>query len=114
MNPFFSRRLERSVLGIFSTQPSFAGTDDGVRTVCHLQLGEDVGEVIGYSLGADIETCGDLGIAMTPSDKVENLALTGAELGEGLFWGSWFRCREEVHEAFGDLRPEVYSHIVGS
>src|SRR5215203_2484353 len=91
----------------FPAQPSLSRTDDGMCPVGHLQLRKDVGDVVAHSVGADEQACGDLGVGVSLGYEVEDLALAGGELGEGLLGRGRFGCGEEVHEAFGDLRSEV-------
>src|SRR5215204_5757672 len=91
----------------FPAQPSLSRTDDGMCPVGHLQLRKDVGDVVAHSVGADEQACGDRCVGVALRNEVQDLALAGGELGEGLLWRGRFGCGEEVHEAFGDLRSEV-------
>src|SRR5215203_1492621 len=99
--------LMNIALSILSSQSRFAGPDDGVGAVGYLQLGEDVGDVVAYGLGAQVEACGDLGVGVALGDEIEDLYLPDAELGVDVLGGSRFGFGEEVHEASGDLRSEV-------
>src|SRR5918998_4687914 len=73
-----------AALSILSPQPRLAGPDDGVSPVGDLQFGEDVGDVVAYGLGAEVEAGGDLGVGVALGDEVEDLDLTGSQLGQGL------------------------------
>ena len=52
--------------------------------VGHLELGEDVRDVVADSFGTDAETLGDLGVGVVPGDKLQNFLLAVGELGEFL------------------------------
>ena len=91
-------------------QTGFAGPEDSLRPVGYLQLGEDVGDVVAYGLGADEELPGDFGVRVTLGDEVEDLALAGGEFRKSLPGRGWRRGREKVREAKGDL-DLVYPEI---
>ncbi len=90
----------------FMSHPGFSGTDDGLRTVGDLQLGEDVGDVVAHGLLAEVKPSGDLGVCLVAGDELQDLALAVGELGEGLSGHIRTRRREIVHEAPGDGRTE--------
>lgn len=63
-----------------------APPDDGVGTISHLELTEDIGDVIAHRLWAEDKAIGDLRVARALGDEVENLALAVAQLRKGLLW----------------------------
>jgi len=64
-------------------QSGFPGPEDGLRPVGYLELGEDVGDVVAYGLGAHEQEFGDPGVVVALGYEIEHLALAGGELGEG-------------------------------
>ena len=54
-------------------QARFSGTDDGLGSVGNLQLGEDVGDVVAYRLGAQRQLPGDRRIGVSLRDEVQDL-----------------------------------------
>ena len=69
----------------------FPRADDRMCSVRHLQLGEDVGDVVAYRLRAEGELPGDGGIGVALGDEAQDLALTVREGGVGSGWGAALR-----------------------
>ena len=82
--PLATRPEQRGFLVILSAQPRFAGSDDRLSPVGHLQFGEYVRDMVAYGLGADKEACGDRGVVVASGDEVQDLALAGGELGKAI------------------------------
>src|SRR5262249_34980213 len=77
-----------------------------MRTVVHLQLGEDARHIVAYGVLAEHEAACDVPIAVALSDQLEDLALALGKFrelgrGEGPPGG-----REVLHDTRGDGRPE--------
>src|SRR5215217_8532482 len=66
----------------------------------------DVGDVVADSLGAQVESLGDLGVLASLGDKVEDLTFAVAELGEYLGRGGRSHIREVAREPNGYLRAK--------
>src|SRR5919112_407194 len=94
-----TRPVQRVALSILPAQPRLARPDDSVCPVGNLQLGEDVGDVVAYGLGADKQACGDLGVGVALGYEIEDLYLARGELGECFGRRGGLGCGEEVHEA---------------
>ena len=62
-------------------QPSIAGTNDCCGSISHLELAEDVGDVIAHCFGAQHKFGGNIGILRALCDKVENRGV-GVALGD--------------------------------
>src|SRR5215475_6544748 len=89
-----------------AAESSLACTDDCMRTVVHLQLGEDARHIVAYGVLAEHEAACDVPIAVALSDQLEDLALALGKFrelgrGEGPPGG-----REVLHDTRGDGRPE--------
>ena len=56
-----------------------AGAEDGLSSVCDLQLGEDVGDVVAHGLGAHKEACADLGVGVALCHVVQDVPLARGE-----------------------------------
>ena len=79
-----------------------------MSAVGDLEFGEDVGDMVTHGLRAEEEAAGDLRVTVTPGDEVEDLALAGGKLGEGIC-GVGPKDREEASDATRDLRSELAS-----
>ena len=66
-------------------QARFPGTDDGLGTVGNLQLGEDVGHIVAYRLGAQRQLPGDRRVGVPLGDKVRILRSRSVSVGKA--WG---------------------------
>src|SRR5687767_986304 len=55
-------------------QPGVSGADDRLCPVSHLQLAEDVGDVVAHRLQAEEQRVGDLLIVPTSGDEGQDLA----------------------------------------
>ena len=65
-----SRRVLKGVRKLLPAQPGFAGAHYSLRPVCHLQLGEDAGDVVAHRLGAHVQLPRYLGIGATSGDEI--------------------------------------------
>ena len=50
-----SREFRRDLGSAFPAQPRLSGSNDGVCPICYLQFRKDVGDVVAYGVGADIQ-----------------------------------------------------------
>jgi hypothetical protein len=67
-------------LGLSEPKARLAASDDGLRTVWHAQLAEDVIDVIPNRLRAQAQPVRNLHVVKSRCDEVEDLALTFGEL----------------------------------
>ncbi len=83
-----------------------AGADDGLGAAGDPELGEDPRDVVAHGVGAEEKAGGDAGVVVAAGDEVEDLALAGGKLGEGLS-GVGGRLAQEPRESARYLRPEA-------
>src|SRR5439155_10728164 len=80
--------------------------DDGLRPVGHLELAQDVGDMVAHGFGAQHEAGGDFGVLLALGDQVEDLPFAVAELREHPRQGSGSKAGEELHQPSGDSWAE--------
>src|SRR5947199_3048900 len=98
--------LPKSALALAVSQASFSSPDDGLCSIGHLQLAEDVGDVVAHRLEGQPQLIGDLLIAAAPCHQRQQFALPLAEFWKDPWWdGRPGRCEEAKH-AFGNARTE--------
>src|SRR4030095_9956872 len=74
-------RVSRSVREVSAgaggtvAEAGLAGAGECPRAVVDVQLGEDVGDVVAYRLGADDEAAGDVAVVSALGDQVQYLPL---------------------------------------
>src|SRR5438876_5762001 len=81
----------------------------GLGAVGHLQLREDIGDMVAHRLGTQDEVSGDLSIGLALSNQGENFVFAVRQLREelpGTTLGGWARAAEVVHQALSDGRTK--------
>ncbi len=94
---------ERGQLG---SEPGAAGPDDRLGPVGHLELGEDVGDVVAHRLGAHQQASSDEVVRQASGDEVEYLSLSGSQSGEGLVVTGSLAGGEKPEKPVGHARTE--------
>src|SRR6516162_4593307 len=61
---------------------SVARTNDRLGAASHLELGEDVGDMVAHRLGAERQFFGDGGVGVALRDELEHLTFALCQLGE--------------------------------
>src|SRR5215208_3370550 len=89
-----------------SLEPGLSGAKCGLLAVGYLQLVEDIGDVVGNSLGAQGQQPGDFGVRGALRHEVQHLTLAVGESGERFSGDGRTLGGEEVSEARSDARPE--------
>ena len=69
-------------VGGVEAEPRLARADDRRRAIAHLQLGEDVRDVVAHRSSGSGRAAGDVRVGEPLRDEVEDLALARGELGE--------------------------------
>src|SRR5207344_2676923 len=91
----------RRVLPGLGAEAGVARDGDGGGAVGELEFGEDRGDVVAYRLFGQDEAAGDLVVAQTGGDEVEDFAFPRGELGEDLRGVGLVGAGEEGHDAPG-------------
>src|SRR3712207_8312887 len=89
-----------------SPHPSVAGTDDGLRLVGHLQLEEDVRDVVSHRFQAHEQLPGYLLVALALRNQGEDLLFTLGEFGEGALRCGRAGGGKVAYDALGYSRSE--------
>jgi Integrase core domain len=93
-------QISLALLGL-GAEAGVAGFGDGGGAVGDLELGEDRRDVVAYRLFGQDEAPGDLVLAQTDGDEVEDFAFPRGEVGEDLRGIGLVGAREEGHDAPG-------------
>src|SRR5262249_41771723 len=75
LSPLLGTHLAWQACYVGSSQPRLSGTNDSMRPVGHLQLADDVGNIVAHRVWTKDETGGDLRIFGTLCQQVKYLAL---------------------------------------
>src|SRR3989442_1265528 len=80
------RKIQRLLRNppVLLTQASFPGADDSLCPVSHLEFAEDIGDIVAHGVMAQDEACGNLSVAVTLGDQVEDFALAHGQFGKDL------------------------------
>src|SRR4051794_15385913 len=83
--------------------------NDSLCSIRHLELAQDVGDVIAHGFRAEYQFAGNIGIPGALRDHVENLSLAIAEFWKDLSDAGRARAGEERHQLGSDRRAEMAS-----
>src|SRR5436190_18547480 len=81
------------------SQTGVSCADDGLCPVDHLQLVEDVGDMVTYRLLAQDQAPRDLGVAAALCNQGQDFTFAVGEFGEDLRQVAWLEGGEIVHQS---------------